>query len=95
MRNTSIMPKAPVGRILFKAGAKRVSQSATDTFAEVTVPASTASIKDMIHYTFSRVKNKTTQTATTLTVRNNSDTGDLGTATVSDNGTTFTKGAET
>ena len=35
MRNTSIMPKAPVGRILFRAGAKRVSQTATDTFAEV------------------------------------------------------------
>ena len=35
MRNTSIMPKAPVGRILFKAGAKRVSQPATDTFADV------------------------------------------------------------
>jgi len=66
----------------------------TDTFAEVTVPASTASIKDMIHYTFSRVKNKTTQTATTLTVRNNSDTGNLGTAAVSDDGTTFTKGSE-
>jgi len=29
------MPKAPVGRILFKAGAKRVSQPATDAFAEV------------------------------------------------------------
>jgi len=42
----------------------------TDTFAEVTVPSSTASIKDMIHYTFSRVTNKTTQTATALTVRN-------------------------
>jgi len=66
----------------------------TDTFAEVTVPTSTASIKDMIHYTFSRVKNKTTQTATTLTVRNNADSGDLGTATVSDDGTTFTKGQE-
>ena len=35
MRRTSIMPKAPVARILFKSGAKRVSQSATDTFAEV------------------------------------------------------------
>ena len=35
MRNTSIMPKAPVARILFKAGAKRVSQPATDTFADV------------------------------------------------------------
>ena len=35
MRNTSVIPKAPVGRILFKAGAKRVSQPATDTFADV------------------------------------------------------------
>lgn len=35
MRQTSVMPKAPVARILFKAGAKRVSQSATDAFAEV------------------------------------------------------------
>ncbi|MBW2974732.1 histone family protein [Candidatus Woesearchaeota archaeon] len=35
MKNTSIIPKAPVSRILFKAGAKRVSQPATDAFAEV------------------------------------------------------------
>ena len=35
MRNTSVMPKAPVARILFNSGAKRVSQSATDTFSEV------------------------------------------------------------
>lgn len=67
----------------------------TDTFAEVTVPNATASIKDMIHYTFSRTKNKTTQTATTLTVRNDADSGNLGTATVSDDSTTFTKGKET
>ena len=67
----------------------------TDTFAEVTVPNATASIKDMIHYTFSRTKNKTTQTATTLTVRNDADSGNLGTATVNDDSTTFTKGKET
>lgn len=66
----------------------------TDTFTEVTVPSATASIKDMIHYTFSRVRNKTTQTATTLAVRNDADSGDLGTATVSDDGTTFTKGED-
>jgi|TARA_Y100000310_G_scaffold342640_1_gene446728 histone H3/H4 len=35
MRNTTIMPKAPVGRILFRAGAKRVSQPAINTFADV------------------------------------------------------------
>jgi len=29
------MPKAPVARILFKSGAKRVSQPATDAFSEV------------------------------------------------------------
>jgi len=28
------MPKAPVARILFKAGAKRVSQPATNAFAD-------------------------------------------------------------
>ena len=66
----------------------------TDTFAEVTVPGSTASIKDMIHYTFSRTTAKTTQTATTLSVRNTGDSGNLATATVSDDGTTFTKGKE-
>jgi hypothetical protein len=66
----------------------------TDTFAEVTVPGSTASIKDMIHYTFSRTTAKTTQTATTLNVRNTGDSGNLATATVSDDGTTFTKGKE-
>jgi len=35
MRQTSIIPKAPVARILFKVGAKRVSEPATDVFAGV------------------------------------------------------------
>lgn len=34
-RNTSTIPKAPVGRILEKNGAKRVSQEAMDAFAEI------------------------------------------------------------
>jgi len=34
-RKTSIIPKAPVGRILMNAGAKRVSASAVNAFAEV------------------------------------------------------------
>ena len=34
-RNTSIIPKAPCGRILQKAGASRVSDEATTTFSEV------------------------------------------------------------
>ncbi len=34
-RQTTIIPKAPVGRILMKSGAKRVSDSAMKAFAEV------------------------------------------------------------
>ena len=34
-KHTTVIPKAAVGRILFKAGAKRVSQSAVDEFATV------------------------------------------------------------
>ncbi len=34
-RKTSIIPKAAVARILVKAGAKRISDSATSAFSEV------------------------------------------------------------
>ena len=34
-RNISIIPKAPLARILLDAGAKRVSADAVDAFAEV------------------------------------------------------------
>ncbi len=34
-KKTTIIPKAPVSRILMKAGAKRVSSDAVDTFADV------------------------------------------------------------
>jgi len=34
-RKVSIIPKAPIGRILMNAGAKRVSQDAIDTFTEI------------------------------------------------------------
>jgi len=34
-RKTSVIPKAPAARILMNAGARRVSASAMDAFAEV------------------------------------------------------------
>ncbi|HLF53842.1 MAG TPA: histone family protein [Candidatus Nanoarchaeia archaeon] len=34
-RKTSIIPKAPVGRILLNAGAKRVSSGAVSAFTEI------------------------------------------------------------
>ena len=35
VKRETIIPKAPVGRIVMKVGAKRVSAGAIDTFAEV------------------------------------------------------------
>ena len=34
-RKTSMIPKAPVGRILMRSGAKRVSADAMDAFSDV------------------------------------------------------------
>lgn len=64
----------------------------TDVFAEpATVPAATASLKDKIGWQAVLARNKITQTATTQTVRNDGDSGTIGAATVSDNGTTATR----
>ena len=69
---------------------------ATDTFAEPSgVPAATASLKDKIGYLAAKARNKKTQTATTQTLRNDADSGNISTATVSDDGTTFVKGEDT
>ena len=36
-RKITVIPKAPIGRILMKAGAKRVSADAVDSFTEIII----------------------------------------------------------
>ncbi len=65
----------------------------TDTHAEPAgVPAATSSIKDKLSWLFTLARNKGTQTAATKTLRNDADGADIGTSSVSDDGTTFTRG---
>ncbi len=65
----------------------------TDTYAESSaVPAATATLVAKIAWLATLARNKVTQTATTLTVRNDADTADVGASTVSDDGTTATRG---
>ena len=64
----------------------------TDTFAEPgSVPAATSSLVDKIGFIFAMVRNRFTQTATTATLRNDANDGNIGTAAVSDDTTTFVR----
>ena len=56
------------------------------------VPGVTASTLDAIRWIFLLARNKITQTATTQTLRNDADSANVATSTVSDDGTTFTRG---
>ena len=70
-----------------------VAALATDTYAEpTTAPAATASLKDKIGYMHALSRNKITQTATTFSLRNDADSGNIATATVSDDSTTAVMG---
>jgi len=63
-----------------------------DTFAEPGgVPAATASLKDKIGWLMSLSRNKLTQTSTIQTLRNDADSGNIATAAVSDDTTTFVR----
>lgn len=55
------------------------------------VPAITASAKDALNWLFALARNKLTQTATTQTLKKDDGTTTVGTAGVSDDGTTFTR----
>lgn len=64
-----------------------------DTFAELgSVPAATSTILDKLNWLFATGRNKVTQTSTTQLVRNDADSGTIGTATVSDDSTTYIRG---
>jgi hypothetical protein len=67
-----------------------------DTFTEPSgVPAATASLKDKIGWLAHLSRAKRLTTATSDAVRNDGDTATIATATVSDDGTTFTRGKYT
>jgi hypothetical protein len=73
--------------------AEVVDALSVDTYAESSsVPAATASLKDMLHWIFSATRNKRTTTSSADVVRNDGDTAAIGTSTISDDGTTFTRG---
>lgn len=73
--------------------AQMVDVLVTDTFGEPgSVPAATSSLKDKINWLFILARNKRTTTATADKVRNDGDSADVGSATLSDDGSTFTRG---
>lgn len=73
--------------------AEVVDALATDTYAEPSsVPAATASLATKVGFVAALARNKVTQTSTTQTLRNDADSGNIGTSTHSDDGTTHTRG---
>ncbi len=84
-----------VGSVTGNVGGNVVGSVATVTdltaaLAEPTaVPAANASIVNKINFMAALQRNKVTVTATTQSLRNNTDSGDIASSTVSDDGTTF------
>lgn len=56
------------------------------------VPGVTASMEAALEWLFLLARNKLTQTATTQTLRNDADSGNIATSTLSDDGVTLTRG---
>ncbi len=76
-----------------EVNAEVVDALATDTYAEPSsVPAATSSIKDKIGFLFAALRNTHLTTATTDTIRNDANSGNIGTSTMTEDGTTFTRG---
>jgi hypothetical protein len=88
-----------VGSVTGNVGGNVVGSVATLTELSSTaqvelsaVPASTATLKDMIKWVFLLSRNKLTQTTTTTLAKANDGSTTVGTSTVSDDGTTATRG---
>lgn len=75
-----------------QVNAEVVDALSVDTYAELAgVPGATSTIVAKLNWLFALARNKILQTATTQSLRNDADGADIATATVSDDGTTFTK----
>ncbi|HXH12340.1 MAG TPA: hypothetical protein VNP04_21550 [Alphaproteobacteria bacterium] len=86
--NASISSRATPAQV----NAEVLDVLSVDTFAELTaVPAANSPLSSQINWLFLLARNKITQTATTQTLRNDADTASIATASVSDDGTTFTR----
>lgn len=82
-----------VTEIATAVNAEVVDALATDTYAELgAVPAATSSLKDKITWLFMLARNARLTTATSDVVRNDANNATIGTSTLSDDGTTFTRG---
>lgn len=76
-----------------EVNAEVVDALITDTYAEPSsVPGATSSLKDKINWLFTLARNRVTQTSSTQTLRNDANSANIGTASTSDDGSTFTRG---
>jgi len=91
--NASALAAYAVTEIATAVNAEVVDALATDTYGEPSgVPAATSSLKDKIGFIFAALRNKHQTTATTDVIRNDADSAAIGTASLTEDGTTFTRG---
>lgn len=81
-----------------KVGGRVFADSVVDdiwakTMTELSsIPGVTGTVLEALQFVFLLSRNKLTQTSTTTTLRNNADSSTIGSSTVSDDGTTATRG---
>lgn len=83
------------GEISLSSGLVTLSATGLDNVVcaePASVPALTANLKTALSWLLALARNKITQTSTTSTLRNDADNATIATSTVSDDGTTFTRG---